>query len=107
GVHDDATSPSASGLVAIRAQPVRDEIEEGEGVALAEELSLRTRRKPDDVALRAQIGGRLPRDAEVVVLVAGHHLLPVAPDTIVLTEWAATRHVGARPVHVEVRRVLG
>ena len=105
-VHRDASRPSAGRLVAVRVEPVVDQVQERERVALAEELSLWPRRQPHDVALRAQLGGGLTREAEVVEPVARHHLLPVAPHAVVGAERSLARDVGARPVHTEVRRVL-
>ena len=39
-IHDDAPRPTAGRLVPVSAQSVADQVEEGEGVALAEELAL-------------------------------------------------------------------
>src|SRR5262249_19129672 len=72
-----------------------------------DELALGARRCPDDVAHRAELSDRITRQAEIVEDVALHHLLPVAPYSIVGAEWTAAGDVVSRPVHTIVNRVLG
>src|SRR5213592_2107288 len=82
-------APRGAGLVS--SQSIVDEVQVGERVALAEELSLRAGRCPDDVAFGLELVRGVARQPEVVEAVALHHLLAVAPHPIQRAECAGSR----------------
>ena len=77
------SSPPAGCLGAVCIEPVPDEVQICERIALAKELALRPRWQPDYLAHPAQLDGSVPRETEVVEPIAVHHLLAIAPHPIV------------------------
>src|SRR6266516_6652199 len=97
-------APRGTGLVS--PQSIVDEVQVSERIALAEELSLRAGRCPDDVACCLELVGGVARQPEVVEAVALHHLLAVAPHPIQRAECPAARDVLPRPIAGGVHRIL-
>ena len=97
--------PRGAGLVS--SQSIVDEVQVGERVALAEELSLRAGRCPNDVAFCLELVRGVARQPEVVEAVALHHLLAVAPHPIQRAECTAVRVVLPRPIGGVVHGILG
>src|SRR5438093_12867468 len=98
-------APRGAGLVS--SQSSVDEVQVGERIALAEELSLRAGRCPDDVAFCLELARGVARKPEVVEDVALHHLLAVALYPIQRAECTVVRDVLPRPIGGVVHGILG